>query len=83
MATNDSGPAFPMPSGPEPCVNDTTHYNEGMSLREYIAAKAMAGLMCFDAEPAKTAEWAVAYADALLAQLRKEQTDANPERPLA
>jgi hypothetical protein len=36
---NDGGPAFPMPSGDEPRVNTTTHYNEGMSLRAYAAIK--------------------------------------------
>jgi hypothetical protein len=37
---DDGGAAFPMPSGPEPRVHSTTHYNEGMSLRDYFAAKA-------------------------------------------
>lgn len=41
MSINDGGPAFPMPSGPEPRVNATTHYNEGMTLRDYFAAQAM------------------------------------------
>ena len=38
IATDDGGSAFPMPSGPEPRVNETTHYNEGMSLRDHIAS---------------------------------------------
>ena len=33
------GPAFPMPSGPEPRVDSATHYNEGMTLRQYAAIK--------------------------------------------
>jgi len=37
---DDGGAAFPMPSGPEPRVNATTHYNEGMSLRDWFAAHA-------------------------------------------
>ncbi len=47
MTTNpaDGGPAFPMASGPEPRVNATTHYNEGMSLRDYFAARAMGNLI--------------------------------------
>jgi hypothetical protein len=45
MDIKDGGPAFPMPSGPEPRVNDTTHYNEGMSLRDYFAAAALNGLL--------------------------------------
>ena len=39
---NDGGPAFPMPSGAEPRVNVTTHYNEGMTLRDYFAGHAPA-----------------------------------------
>ena len=41
---NDGGPAFPMPSGNEPRVNETTHYNEGMSLRDWFAGQALQGL---------------------------------------
>lgn len=36
---NHGGPAFPMPSGPEPRVDSATHYNEGMTLRQYAAIK--------------------------------------------
>jgi hypothetical protein len=42
---NDGGPAFPMPSGPEPRVESTTHYNEGMTLRDYFAGKALQGMI--------------------------------------
>jgi hypothetical protein len=38
---NYGGPAFPMPSGPEPRVESTTHYNEGMTLRDYFALGAL------------------------------------------
>ncbi len=79
MATDDGGHVFPVSAGGLAFSRDC----RGLSLREYIAAKAMAGLICFDAEPAKTARWSVAYADALIGELNKEQTDANPERPLA
>ena len=34
----DGGPAFPMPSVPEPRVDEFTHYNEGLSVRDYFAA---------------------------------------------
>lgn len=44
MSINDGGSAFPMASGPEPRVNESTHFNEGMSLRDYFAAAAMQGL---------------------------------------
>lgn len=42
-AINDGGPAFPMPSGREPKVDSTTHYNEGMSLRVWLAGNALQG----------------------------------------
>lgn len=42
---DDGGSAFPMPSGPEPRHNETTHYNEGMTLRQWYAGMAMSGLL--------------------------------------
>lgn len=39
--TEDGGYAFPMPPGLEPRVDQVTHYNEGMTLRDYFAAQAM------------------------------------------
>jgi len=47
---NDGGPAFPMPSGPEPQVNAATHFNEGMSLRDYLIAHAPLVPYWFDVE---------------------------------
>ena len=41
----DGGPAFAMPSGPKPEVEEFTHYNEGLSVRDYFAAKAMPDLL--------------------------------------
>lgn len=45
MATNDGGPAFPMPVGQ---AQDGAHSwnssNEGMTLRDYFAAVAMQGV---------------------------------------
>jgi len=38
---NDGGPAFPMPTGYEPRENLTTHFNEGMSLRDWFAGQAL------------------------------------------
>lgn len=69
---DDGGPAFPMPSGAEPRVNETTHYNEGMTLRDYFAGQALAVLLAnpgarwkrFPDEPAQDA---YAVADAMLA----------------
>ena len=48
---DDGGPAFPMPSGDEPRVNTTTHYNEGMSLRDWFAGKAI------DSNMREAVEW--------------------------
>lgn len=38
-------PAYPMASGDEPRVDKTTHYNEGMTLRQHYAGLAMQGLL--------------------------------------
>ena len=42
MPTNNGGPAFPMPSGSEPRVNQVTHYNEGMTLLDWFAGETSA-----------------------------------------
>lgn len=42
---NNGGYAFPMPSGPQPRVDCSTHYNEGMTLRDYFAAAALQGIL--------------------------------------
>lgn len=39
------GPAYPMPSGPEPRVDAYTHYNEGMTLLDYFAGLALQGML--------------------------------------
>lgn len=39
----ENPPAFPMPSAPFPRQNETAHYNEGMSLRDYFAGAAIQG----------------------------------------
>lgn len=39
-STNDGGPAFPFPSGPEPRVNAYHDRSEGMSLRDWFAGQA-------------------------------------------
>ena len=43
MTISDGGPAFP---GPE---NELCYTPQGMSLRDYFAAKAMAGILVWDA----------------------------------
>lgn len=62
---NDGGPAFPMPSDGE------THGQEhGMTLRDYLAAKAMQGLNanpeCTNTLSATVAKWSYDMADAML-----------------
>jgi hypothetical protein len=58
--TNTGGPAFPTP----------THnlQNDGMTLRDYFAAKAMASVIARgdDTNRPGMAEWAYAMADAML-----------------
>ena len=56
----DGGPAFPLPMGSE-----TTQGSEGMTLRDYFAAKAMQGLLV-DWNGCKCAEYAYEIADQML-----------------
>lgn len=85
MSMNDGGPAFPMPSGNEPRVNETTHYNEGMSLRDWFAGMAMQGIAMYErsqgtvyenlsvASLRDSAQMAYQLADAMLAERGKSQ----------
>lgn len=55
----DGGQAFPQPhERAEPC--------DGMTLRDYFAAKAMQALMPFHGGGESTAKWAYAMADRML-----------------
>lgn len=55
MSKQDGGPAFPIPCDPDHC----THLNcQGMSLRDYFAAKAMQGLI---SEPLREGETSTTY----------------------
>lgn len=64
---NNGGPAFPL-AEPGNCVSAS----EGMSLRDYFAAKAMQGLLAqscgtaLDSDPRSGAQYAYAIADAML-----------------
>ena len=74
MTTDDTkqpidtgGPAFPMPSGPEPRVNTATHYNEGMTLRDYFAGQVLPIIYAGDMRRLETgAREAYEMADAML-----------------
>ena len=63
MTTNTGGPAFPAPAG-------VAHITEqGMSLRDYFAAKAMQGMLSnpdSDGTEDQFAGWAYQSADAML-----------------
>ena len=66
-----------MPSGNEPRVDCYTHYNEGMTLRDYFAGQALSGLCAStlhdDAPTVKTlADWAYQQADAMIAARKSE-----------
>ena len=59
-------PAFPVPSYVN--ADGETHdvSFQGMTLRDYFAAKAMQGILYVVVEPAETAKHAYAMADAML-----------------
>ena len=62
MTTNTGGPAFPGLHPSKEC-----HYQDaGMTLRDYFAAKAMAGILFERLNEKKTAESAYLMADAML-----------------
>lgn len=71
---DDGGPAFPVPPvGTGDPRDGMSRGHDGMTLREYFAAQALAGMMASgSSHHAKAvAKLAVEYADALLAELRK------------
>lgn len=74
MAVNDGGPAFAMPSHGMRYQNES---QDGMSLRAYLAAKAMQGLLAradidiATTGPAGISQASVKFSDALIAELAK------------
>lgn len=65
-AQNDGGPAFPWTDYNS---NDEVYYScQGMTLRDYFAAKAMAAMLAarFDLRDESIARGAYEYADAML-----------------
>jgi len=62
--TNTGGPAFPTKNY-KAVVPEATGYAEGMTLRDYFAAKAMQG-HCPSIPPEHAAKRAYEYADAML-----------------
>ena len=88
MPTNDGGPAFPTPMGPAFHVDgegnrigtwewDEETGDSGMSLRDYFAGQALAGLMAdpnAEGTPEAFARIAYQIADAMIAERNKEGT---------
>lgn len=80
---DDGGPAFPVPNYIN--ADGETHESkpQGMSLRAYFAGQAMQGMLAATAHPKfdvhiapdfrGLAEYSTRAADALIAELRKEQ----------
>lgn len=70
MSSRDGGPAFPT----EPNTQPGFYVHHGMSLRDYFAGQALAGLLAcgpHDCEPDGIAHDAYLFADAMLAQRDK------------
>ena len=73
--TNTVGPAFPFPAYTYP-NGEINHGEDGMTLRDYFAAKAMQGLLSDSNVKAKPLDFAIrayAMADAMIEYRSKEQ----------
>lgn len=73
--TNGENNAFPVVL--QHGLTHDCHVEIGLTKREYFAAMAMQGLMMgsgFSYKPSDTANYAVDYADAILAELEKTKT---------
>jgi hypothetical protein len=75
---NDGGPAFPssetIREPDRPYTVGDTIVNKGMSLRDWFAGQALAGLsVSEEGSFSSRAEWCVKMADALLAELEKDE----------
>lgn len=74
---NDGGPAFPRPLAGSDASGTVDFGAEGMSLRDWFAGQALAGI-CGDGipgshhQPERTASEAYAYADAMLSARQKQ-----------
>lgn len=60
MSDKKGGPAFPVPN------DANVNQQEGMTLRDYFAAKALVQCPCNAFSFTEMAEWAYAMADAML-----------------
>lgn len=78
-SVNDGGPAFPFPSGPEPRQGSYHERWEGMSLRDYFAAKAISSIIGVNESfygMQVACERAYKWADAMLAERNKPDAKA-------
>lgn len=75
---DDGGPAFPEAFWPTP-QSDAPDYRPGMSLRDWFAGQALAGLLAFEGtSPGNTtAHIAWAIADDMLAERAKNRGDQS------
>jgi len=64
---NDGGPAFPCESYGLKNGKETTVPAQGMTLRDWFAGQALAGMDGSEIMPIKAARWAYETADAMLA----------------
>lgn len=80
MSKNDGGPAFPRPASTDEHTEPCNHYldQQGMSLRDWFAGQALAGIKpepsCWT--PADLAARAYVIADAMIAE-RNKKTENN------
>lgn len=75
MEKNDGGPAFPTSYEVRIRGIIEVHYADGMTLRDYFAAKAMNGLCSYSeysGSKGSIAKYAYELADAMLAEREKE-----------
>lgn len=70
MSKDKGGPAFPDPGRAQSQKQREMLGNEGMTLRDYFAAKAMQTLICDmkNPTPKDVSEWAYRHADAMLTE---------------
>ena len=74
MSKNTGGPAFPRPAVFTAALGLASTEQEGMTLRDYFAAKAMQGMLSdadYDPPPQELAICSYAAADAMLAEREK------------
>lgn len=75
---NDGGPAFPLPDSSSSFNSSLNGGIDGMSLRDWFAGQALAGVLAFNSvasQPETVAVLAYLMADAMLAHRAKATTE--------